>query len=100
MWRAAGGTRGPAPAPALVMLVHEGCRRVEDAELRETLCFENDTGDVCWAAGWARVALGDHSEPGRQTGLTRSAVHTRALESEAWLGRKRSKERWSKYDVP
>lgn len=49
------------------MLVHEGCRRAEEgAELREMLCFENDMGDARWAAGWARVTLGDHSEPGRQ----------------------------------
>ena len=90
--------------PALVMLVHEGCGCAEEgAELCEMPCFEQDTGDVCWAAGCAMVGLGDHSEPGRQTGSSGAGctcVVARALESDAWLGRKRSNEGQSKYEVP
>lgn len=68
--------------PVLVTLLHEGCGCAEEgAELCETPCFEKDTGDVCWAAGYARVGLGDHSEPGRQTGIIRSGVHMRGGES-------------------
>ena len=74
--------------PALVMLAHERCRRMEEgAELCEKPCFEQDTGDVCWAAGCAKVGPGDHSEsPGGSDGKT-SAYNAGDLGSIPGLGR-------------